>query len=94
MRLHETKKLLPNKRNGHQIDKTAQRMEENLCQLYIWQGINSQNIPGAQKTKLQRINDPRKKWANELHRTFSKEEIHMAKKHMKKCSPSLTIKKI
>jgi hypothetical protein len=41
--------------------------------------INNQNIQGAQKTN-QRINDPMKKWAKELNRALSKEEVQMTKK--------------
>jgi hypothetical protein len=45
------------------------------------------------KLNSQKINDPMKKWATELNRTFSKEEIQMVKKHTKKRSPSLAIKR-
>jgi hypothetical protein len=55
-------------------------MGENLCQLYIGQRINNQNIQGAQKTKLLIIiNDLMKKWANERTELFQRNKSKCSK---------------
>jgi hypothetical protein len=46
------------------------------------------------KLNSPQISEPIKKWATELKRSFSKDEVQIAKKHMKKCLPSLAIKKM
>jgi hypothetical protein len=70
MWLHETKKLLQNKGNGHLTEEATHSMGENLCQLYIWQGINNQSVQGAKKIKL-----PMNQWPSEEMGKWTEQKI-------------------
>ena len=77
------------KGNHKKDEKTTSRMGE-----YIDKGLILQIYKEFMKFSIKETNNPIQKQTEDLNGHFSKEDIQMAKKHVKRCSISLIIREM
>ena len=76
------------------VKRQASEWEKIIANETTDKGLISKIFKQVIQLNARKTNNPTKKWEKDLNRHFSKEDIQMANKHMKRCSTLLIIREM